>query len=620
MSGKVFISYRRDDSSGYAHAVYNKLCEHLGQSQIIFDVDTIEPGIDFIEFIEKALGTCDVLIALIGRSWLTVSDTRGRKIDNPNDLVRLEIATALRRNIRLIPALLEGAHMPRADELPEDIQSLMRRNAIEISNSRFNTDMNILIRALSDILNIPERRDAAVESDTAHVESVPNERLALLHGESVDRHDFKVIDKFKASEIFHKRLSDPKVYNVKVISYTNEVEAGAINRYSVQGPKRIEIYKRSIISDLAEQQAVNTDRLLVGSSLKPWDKKSKSVPASVLIEKEFKDSEGIEVLQYFYEGAPTKRAYVFDDKEAVVTFYETYENVTSVSGSIYKGMAGSPFIWITNDTDYGKFLLAELDNFAKSVRLTGRTWETEKELLSSGELRACLTKSPCIEPKAVFLDLDGVIYNSLPLYVEAWSQAFREIGVTITQEDVYLQEGRSGQLTVDVLLKKYNKAATQVEMKHVQEFKGSVLNTLGKPPIMDGARELLSAIESSGLPYYIVTGSSKDSLLDDLREDFGERFSEKNLVTGKDVKYGKPSPEPYIIACAKANVFPSAAIVVENAPLGIESAVRCGTYCIAVNTGILHDAILKRCGARNIVKDCRQLSQLWESFIGILNI
>lgn len=621
MSGKVFISYRRDDSSGYAQAVYNKLCEHLGQSQIIFDVDTIEPGVDFIEFIEKALGTCDVLIALIGRSWLTVSDEQGRKIDNPKDLVRLEIATALRRNIRLIPALLEGAHMPRAEELPEDVQSLTRRNAIEISNSRFKTDMNILIRVLSDILKIPVRRDAEVKSDSDHIDSVPNERLALLHGESIYRNDFTVIDKFKASEIFHKRLSDPKVYNIKVISYTNEVEAGAINRYSVQCPKRIEIYKRSIISDLAEQQAVNTERLLAGSSLKLWDKKGKSVPASILIEKEFVDIEGIEVTQYFYEGAPTKRAYVFDDKEAIITFYETYENVTSVSGSIYKGMAGSPFIWITNETDYGKFLLAELDHFARSVRLMGRTWETEKELLSNGELRACLTKSPCIEPKAVFLDLDGVIYDSLPLYVEAWSEAFREIGVNILQEDVYLQEGRSGLLTVEVLSKKYkNRTATQAEINRVQELKRSVLNRLGKPPVMDGAHELLSAIESSGLPYYIVTGSSKDSLLDDLREDFGERFSEKNLVTGKDVKYGKPSPEPYVIACAKANVFPSSAIVVENAPLGIESAVRCGTYCIAVNTGILQDTILKRCGARNIVKDCKQLSQLWESFIGILKM
>lgn len=621
MSGKVFISYRRDDSSGYAHAVFNKLCEHLGQSQVIFDVDTIKPGVDFIEFIEKALETCEVLIALIGKNWLTMSDTQGRKIDNPNDLVRLEIATALRRNIRLIPALLDGAQMPRAEELPEDMHPLARRNAIEISNNRFKADMDILIRVLSDVLKIPENRNSKPEVDIGHNDLVPDERLALLHGESVDRHDFIVIDKFKASEIFHKRLSDPKVYDIKVISYTNEVEAGAINRYSVQGPKRIEIYKRSIISDLAEQQAINTERLLDGSPSKPWNKKGKSLPASLLIEKELADLDGIEIMQYFYECAPTKRAYVFDNREAIITYYETHENVTSVNGSIYKGMAGSPFIWITNETDYGKFLLSEVDHFTKSVRITGRTWETEKELLSNGELRACLTKSPCIEPKAVFLDLDGIIYDSLPLYVEAWSQAFRKIGITITEEDVYVQEGRSGRLTVETLLKKYkSRSTTQTEIKRVQELKRLVLNKLGKPPVMDGVYELLSAIESAGLPYYIVTGSSKDSLLDDLRKDFGKRFSEKNLITGKDVKYGKPYPEPYVIACAKADVFPSSAIVVENAPLGIASAVRCGTYCIAVNTGILEDSILKAYGARNIFKDCAQLSLLWGSLIGILNM
>ena len=105
------------------------------------DVDTIEPGSDFVEAIEKSVGSCDVLIAVIGKHWLTSSDEkRRRRIDNPDDFVRLEIATALKHDIRVIPVLVDGASMPRLRDLPDNLKLLANRNALKVTQDRFRSD------------------------------------------------------------------------------------------------------------------------------------------------------------------------------------------------------------------------------------------------------------------------------------------------------------------------------------------------------------------------------------------------------------------------------------------------------------------------------------------------
>jgi formylglycine-generating enzyme required for sulfatase activity len=150
---RIFISYRRDDSAGYAIALFKQLSEHFGAEQIFMDIDTIEPGLDFVEVIEEAVGSCDALVALIGRQWLTITDEAGnRRLDDPYDFVRLEIATALDRNIRVIPALVRGAPMPRTEELPAPLKMLARRNALELSDQRFDHDVGRLIAVLEKVL------------------------------------------------------------------------------------------------------------------------------------------------------------------------------------------------------------------------------------------------------------------------------------------------------------------------------------------------------------------------------------------------------------------------------------------------------------------------------------
>jgi hypothetical protein len=107
MNRQIFISYRRDDSSYAAGRLYDRLSTRFGKEQIFMDIDTIELGVDFVQRIGEAVGDCHVLIAIIGKKWLEVSDVTGlRRIDNPNDFVRLELVSALDRHVHIIPALV----------------------------------------------------------------------------------------------------------------------------------------------------------------------------------------------------------------------------------------------------------------------------------------------------------------------------------------------------------------------------------------------------------------------------------------------------------------------------------------------------------------------------------
>src|SRR5215471_21763437 len=148
MSGQIFISYRRDDAAHLTGRLSDRLAAHFPKNPVFIDLD-MEPGIDFVEAIEQSVGFCDVLIAVIGNRWLISSEAEGsRRLDNPDDFVRLEIATALKRNIRVIPVLVDDASMPRASDLPDDLKALVRRNALQVSSTRFNADLERLIAAL----------------------------------------------------------------------------------------------------------------------------------------------------------------------------------------------------------------------------------------------------------------------------------------------------------------------------------------------------------------------------------------------------------------------------------------------------------------------------------------
>ncbi|MEX2102662.1 MAG: TIR domain-containing protein, partial [Gaiellaceae bacterium] len=155
MSGsslRTFLSYRRDDTAGHAGRLYDALTSRFGEANIFMDVDTITPGTDFVRAVEEAVSSCDVLIALIGRTWTTVCDAEGaRRLDNPDDLVRREVEAALEGKVRVIPVLVHGATPPTAGELPGKLSALARRNAVEVSDTRWRHDVGQLIRTLEEV-------------------------------------------------------------------------------------------------------------------------------------------------------------------------------------------------------------------------------------------------------------------------------------------------------------------------------------------------------------------------------------------------------------------------------------------------------------------------------------
>jgi hypothetical protein len=153
MNANVFINYRREDTAPYAGRLYDLLSAHFGEDQVFIDIDKIEPGEDFVEAIDRKVSACDIAIVAIGPRWLGATDASGkRRLDDKEDFVRMEIVAALQRKIRVIPVLVGGAQMPRKEELPEALAPLSRRNAIELSETRFHADVNRLIEAIEKSL------------------------------------------------------------------------------------------------------------------------------------------------------------------------------------------------------------------------------------------------------------------------------------------------------------------------------------------------------------------------------------------------------------------------------------------------------------------------------------
>lgn len=145
----VFVSYRRGDSEGQARALKNDLVELIGKTSVFMDVDNIAPGQDFRHVLHERLESCDLLLALIGPGWLDAKDGEGnRRLENATDLVRLEIAAALKRNIPVIPVLLQGVQVPSPERLPEDIRELAYRHAFGLGHSTWESDVREMVRRL----------------------------------------------------------------------------------------------------------------------------------------------------------------------------------------------------------------------------------------------------------------------------------------------------------------------------------------------------------------------------------------------------------------------------------------------------------------------------------------
>ncbi len=184
--GRIFMSYRREETAYPAGWLFDRLARQFGRQQVFKDVDSIELGDDFVEVITTAVESCDVLLALIGGRWLTIAGQDGRRrLDDPGDFVRLEIEAALARQVRVIPVLVDGARMPRAEELPPSLAKLTRRQALELSPVRFDADTQRLLRVLQRVITEAQEQ-AGREADRVAAD-VPRQERERRQKQSQER-------------------------------------------------------------------------------------------------------------------------------------------------------------------------------------------------------------------------------------------------------------------------------------------------------------------------------------------------------------------------------------------------------------------------------------------------
>jgi hypothetical protein len=167
MNRSIFISYRRNDTAYASSAIYDRLAAHFGRDQVFLDLEVIPPGVDFAQAITHAIRRSSICLVIIGDKWLSGRDAAGaRRMDHPQDFIRLEIETAFAQGIAVIPVLVGNAWMPSPNDLPASLHQLSQLNAVELRTGRdFSGNIERLIQAIEHFLASPERRDSALPRD-----------------------------------------------------------------------------------------------------------------------------------------------------------------------------------------------------------------------------------------------------------------------------------------------------------------------------------------------------------------------------------------------------------------------------------------------------------------------
>lgn len=222
---------------------------------------------------------------------------------------------------------------------------------------------------------------------------------------------------------------------------------------------------------------------------------------------------------------------------------------------------------------------------------------------------------PNFSPKAIFFDMDGVLFDSMKHHASAWVDALHKVGLPFTEYEAYMNEGRTGSSTIDgVFIKTYGRIATDEEKHTIYSIKSKLFEASGKTGQIAFALELLQKVKAQNLQIFVVTGSGQASLIDNLEHNFPQIFQKEKMVTAYDVQHGKPHPEPYLMALKKSGVQPWEVVVVENAPLGVESATEAGLFTIGVNTGPLNPKVLLDSGANIVLAGMEELYDRWNAF------
>lgn len=223
-------------------------------------------------------------------------------------------------------------------------------------------------------------------------------------------------------------------------------------------------------------------------------------------------------------------------------------------------------------------------------------------------------KYPTFQPKAIFFDMDGVLFDSMKFHAIAWVKALKNFNLPFTELEAYMNEGRTGSSTIDgVFIKENGRNATEDEKQNIYKLKSELFELCGETQQMPFAHELLTKVKNQDLDIFVVTGSGQPSLINSLENHFPGIFRKEKMITAFDVKNGKPHPEPYLMALKKSGLMPWEVIVIENAPLGVESANKAGLFTIAINTGPLNPTVLSNSGANLVLKGMDELYTEWDN-------
>lgn len=220
--------------------------------------------------------------------------------------------------------------------------------------------------------------------------------------------------------------------------------------------------------------------------------------------------------------------------------------------------------------------------------------------------------------RAALIDMDGVLYDSMPYHTLAWHRMMSELGVECDRDEFYLYEGMTGRATIRLLFRRaFNRDVSDEECARLYAVKTRYFNEFGQRKPMPGASEMLGVLRDHGIDRVLVTGSGQKSLIDTLRTDYPDMFADDRQVTAADVTHGKPHPEPYLMGLRKAGVKPEEAIVVENAPLGVEAGHTAGCFVCAVTTGPIPREKMLDAGADLVFDSMREFAEWLPTLITV---
>lgn len=215
--------------------------------------------------------------------------------------------------------------------------------------------------------------------------------------------------------------------------------------------------------------------------------------------------------------------------------------------------------------------------------------------------------------KAALIDMDGVLYDSMPGHVRAWHRLMTELGVECTRDEFYLYEGMTGPATINLLFTRaFGKTCSEERCRELYEVKSRYFKELGEARKMPGAARMLGALKAGGIHRVLVTGSAQKSLLGKLGRDYPGIFGEDKKVTALDVRRGKPDPEPYLTGALKAGAEPKDCMVIENAPLGVRAGKAAGCFTIAVTTGPIPEEEFRKEGADMVFESMDKFADFLE--------